>query len=304
MYFYSAYGLGIQSEIPLPALMPSEAPADITMRFGNVTPIDPVAAHTSLSLQFREDKAFFFVRGLGSGQAVSGREIMGAPEPDMEQELMQFLAQGPGLSVLLYQRGYLTLHAGCVRIGDGAIAFMGESGAGKSTIAAALHVRGHELIADDVTVINNFGTRPETYPGYPGLNLLPDGAKHFGARFEKFVNTTTLDAKTRFHLQSGLPQVPIPLTKIYLLCDGPHSSITPLAGHRAAYELVKHSYWIRVMHDFRPSLYFLRCAQLSAAIPIMMLMRPKEMSALPRIADSIEKDALLSGAGRPFPDPL
>ena len=49
------------------------------------------------------------------------------------------LAQGLGISILLHQRGYVTLHASCVNLGSGAVAFLGDSTAGKSFIAAALH---------------------------------------------------------------------------------------------------------------------------------------------------------------------
>ena len=292
MYSYSAYGLGIRCAIPLPDLMANDVPADIVIRFGKATPISPIASDATFSLQFLEDRAFFFFRGLGSGEAIGGREIIGEPDAGMDEELVQFLAQGPALSVLLYQRGYLTLHASCVKIGNTAVAFMGDSGAGKSTMAASLHVRGHGLVSDELTVINNSGSEPEAYPGYPGLHLLPDGANHFRNHLKDLVRIGAHGQKVKVLAHSGFPRGPVPLVKIYLLSEGPHFQISPLKGHRAAYELVKYSYWIRLIHDFRPSSYFLQCARLCARIPIMKLAMPKVVSALPEIAQMVERDVL------------
>jgi hypothetical protein len=292
MYSYSAYGLGIRSAIPLPDLTANDVPADIVMRFGKATPISPIASDATFSLQFLEDRAFFFFRGLGSGEAVGGREIIGDPDAGMDEELMQFLAQGPALSVLLNQRGYLTLHASCIKIGDTAVAFMGDSGAGKSTMAAALHVRGHGLVSDELTVINNSGSEPQAYPGYPGLHLLPDVANQFRNQLEDLVRIGVHDRKVKVPAHSGFPRAPVSLVKIYLLSEGPHFQVSLLKGHKAVYELVKHSYWIRLVHDFRPSSYFLQCARLCARIPVMKLATPKVASALPEIAQMVERDVL------------
>ncbi len=294
MYSYSAYGLGIRCAIPLPDLTEVDAPADIVMRFGKTTPINPIPPDATLSMQFLEDRAFLFYRGLGSGEVISGREIIGEPEEGMDEGLMQILAQGFALSAVLYQRGYLTLHASCVKIGDTAVAFMGDSGAGKSTMAAALHVRGHGLISDDVTVIRNSGSGPEAYPGYPGLRLLPDGADFFRGRLGEPLRVDADDQKAKFSAHRGFPNVPVSLGRIYLLSEGPNFQISPVSNHRAVYELVRNSYWIRIMHDFRPSSYFRQCAQLCAdgRVSIMSLEAPKVVSVLPEIAQIVERDVL------------
>ena len=65
----------------------------------------------------------------------------------------EFLA-GTVLALAWRLRGELCLHASAVSIGGRAVLFVGESGAGKSTIAAALAVRGHRVIADDLVVIS------------------------------------------------------------------------------------------------------------------------------------------------------
>ena len=167
---------------------------------------------------------------------------------------------------------------------------MGPSGTGKSTIAAALHVRGHGVVADDVTVIDNFGPNPAAYPGYPGLHLLPDMADFFRDRLDKPARIDAEDQKTKYMFHHGFSQSPAPIKRVYLVSDGPKVEISPLDGHKAVYELINNSYWIRLTHDFRPASYFLQCARLCAQIPIMRLTRPRTGSALPELAKIVEDD--------------
>jgi hypothetical protein len=67
-------------------------------------------------------------------------------------------------------RGVEGLHGGAVLTERGAVAVLGASGAGKTSLLAALLERGHPLVADDVLVLA--GTDPPAiHPGPPVLNL-------------------------------------------------------------------------------------------------------------------------------------
>lgn len=62
------------------------------------------------------------------------------------------LSRGLGAALARHVRGELSLHASVVARGDRALAIVGESGAGKSTAAAALCARhGFELLCDDIS---------------------------------------------------------------------------------------------------------------------------------------------------------
>ncbi len=57
-----------------------------------------------------------------------------------------------GVAILLHQRGRLVLHASAAVVAGQAVAFVGESGYGKSTLALALTPPG-EVLTDDVLPI-------------------------------------------------------------------------------------------------------------------------------------------------------
>jgi hypothetical protein len=290
MYSYIAYGMGIQCDIPLPDLIEQEAAADVVMRLAKPEPLEPISPGTRLCLQFKANDAYFYHHKMGHGRVRHGREIIGEPMQGSDMKMLGGLAQGLGISILLHQRGYVTLHASCVNLSSGAVAFLGDSTAGKSFTAAALCSRGHAVVADDVTVVDVDGLVPSVYPGFPGLKLLPDAAKHFGCSVEESEGIDPLEEKVTWRFSEEFPQHPVPLRRLYVLGDGPSVRIESLSRHRAVFELVRYSYWIRLMHDARPSSYFLQCARLSEGVPVLRLIRPRSAAAMPEVIRLVEED--------------
>lgn len=107
MNSYFAYGIGIHSDIPLPDLPAAEiqGPADVLMNNGKVEPLEPIALGTQFCIQFGNDEAYFFYDKLGSCRVSQGRTIVGMPCEGIDETDLGFLVQGPGISVLLHQRG-------------------------------------------------------------------------------------------------------------------------------------------------------------------------------------------------------
>jgi hypothetical protein len=64
------------------------------------------------------------------------------------------LLMGPVQAILWHQRGLLPLHASAVGVKGKAIAIAGDSGVGKSTLAAALERQGHPVLADDISIVD------------------------------------------------------------------------------------------------------------------------------------------------------
>ena len=78
---------------------------------------------------------------------------------------------GIGLGLLLHRRGVLCIHGSALSINGRTITLVGESGAGKSTAAASLIVRGATLISDDVVALRSSGEDFIVEPGSTSLRL-------------------------------------------------------------------------------------------------------------------------------------
>lgn len=69
-------------------------------------------------------------------------------------ELIPVLLTGAIVALLLTLRGRCVLHASAVEVGGRAIAFIGSSGQGKTTVAALLCAAGAPLVTDDVLPVD------------------------------------------------------------------------------------------------------------------------------------------------------
>lgn len=78
------------------------------------------------------------------------REVVVFPEADVEDNLLGLWLAGQVSVFILNQLGVPTLHASAAATKDGAVAFLGPKGRGKSTMAAAFMRRGATIITDDV----------------------------------------------------------------------------------------------------------------------------------------------------------
>jgi hypothetical protein len=88
------------------------------------------------------------------------------------------------LPLALQALGQQVLHASAVQFERGAVAFCGESGTGKSTVAYGLVRRGHPPCADDAVAVDLARGAPELIPLPFALRLRPASAAyyHVGAR--------------------------------------------------------------------------------------------------------------------------
>ena len=179
-YRYKVYGLSVRSELELPELHDDERPgdADVDIRVGTV----PFAGGEGLSLG--PDGAVLRINGIATYLMRAGREIIVHSSPGAADRNVRLYLLGSAMGILLHQKGLLPLHANAIEIDGRAAAFMGETGAGKSTLAAWLHDAGHRVIADDVCVLrfDEERGRVGVQPGMPAHPTLERRAGAFGSR--------------------------------------------------------------------------------------------------------------------------
>jgi hypothetical protein len=100
------------------------------------------------------------------------------------------------MAVIAYQRDLLVLHASAVA-GDGhVLAFSGTSGAGKSTMAAAMAARGHTIVSDDMLVVKTRpGQKPMAFAGATFLKLSRHTLDHLGWEQDNLALANTSEEK-------------------------------------------------------------------------------------------------------------
>src|SRR3989442_4587466 len=98
IYYHSAYGLNIQSDLPLPELLVGGPEADILLRLGKVQPLPPVLNGTGTGFWATADEACHFVEGVGAFLIRKGREVIIDPAVEVEERVLRLSHLGPVLT--------------------------------------------------------------------------------------------------------------------------------------------------------------------------------------------------------------
>lgn len=190
MFFYEAYGQTLASEFPLDILERcEERRPGWFLRASGLGLLGAVDWYHTIGdggeVLARYGRAagshYLEVAGLGRARIDIERRLIDVcdPVPASKETLCHFvLDQALPLAIAHSRR--LVLHASAVARRGLAVAFAGESGAGKSTIAAALCRRGWKLLADDALVFEST-IPPRVHAAYPSVRLWEDSAGWFGA---------------------------------------------------------------------------------------------------------------------------
>ncbi|MBW4557539.1 MAG: hypothetical protein KME59_16680 [Trichormus sp. ATA11-4-KO1] len=286
MKTYQAYNLSIASELLLPELIEieKEGNPDVIVRFGK--PEDITNVEFDRGSKFRGD-----VAEVGMFLVQKGCEITIAPEPGVDEALLCTILLGPILSILLRQRGLLVLHASCVDINNKAVAFMGGSGWGKSTLATAFHTSGFDVLSDDVMPIQIDSGQPIVFPAYPQFKLWPEAAASLGQDTESLSPIHQNAPKLGYKFARGFQQNPLPLQRIYVLARGDEHEITELQPQDAFVELVRHTRAMSLVteQEFLTS-HMRLCTELVKKVDFCRFTRKPSLADLPDLVKLIEND--------------
>ena len=291
MYRYAAYGLGIHSELLLPELMASEAEADVdvVVRLGTLAPSVLVADPSPYCLYETDEGAYIFWKEVGTLLIRGGSEIVVERAPNVEESRLRLLLLGAAMGVLLHQRGLLVLHASAVEVCDGAAIFLGGRGWGKSTVAAALHARGHRLLCDDVVAVdvNGVGVAKVLPSFLPQLKLWPDSVASLGEDPDSLPKLSSRFEKRHRQATNGFSHGPAPLKHIFVLGKGSNLEIQPLQPQEALVRLLGNLYVARFGSELLrqdEASRLLQCAQVVRSVPIDGLNRPHPLQLVSPIA--------------------
>jgi hypothetical protein len=289
-------GWRVRSEWPLPELLPwtgGDRPVDITIRLGTVPPELPGQVRKNPLVQVNDRNWLrYTVRNVADYLVRDGSEvIIDTPHPTGTPDVALFLL-GSVLGFLCHQRGLLPLHASCVSIDGRVVAFAGQSGAGKSTMAALFLAQGAQLLSDDVTVIDVHAQGgPVMLPSFPRQKLWRDTLDAFGIAPGRYLRSTVDLEKFDRTVTAAFDPAPRRLDGIYQMHPrmregGPRlASLDGLPAVRMLYENVyRRTAGALLGHSDR---IFQHCTLLARALPLQALVLPDGIDAVSRMGPDL-----------------
>ena len=279
--YYSYAGLRVRSDLPIPewTVFEEKHPFAVPEVIISLAPAaDAVPDLPVVS----PDEYNFCVPEIGAYRVRGGREILVTPAPKAGQRELRLFLLGSAWGALCYQRGFLSLHSSAIQVGDGAVAFCGSSGSGKSTAAAWLLNRGFLFAGDDLSRFDApAGGKPIIYPSATHLKLWheafgPLGRDHKGLERDHF-------RQEKYHvpLPGAKKRLPLPIRAIYLLEWG-ELGLTRLTGRAALSRLISvATYRGDLLEPMgRLAAQWEMCAALIRQTPVWEFRRPKDWGAM------------------------
>lgn len=191
--------------------------------------------------------------------------------PQANEAALQTYLEGPIQAVWLHAKGALVLHGSGIAGSRGVVGFLGDSGAGKSTVAEAALRQGGSLWTDDLFAVIE---GPRVLPGAPRIRLGRGRTKR------AFPVSRTARAPRKIH-------------RLLILERHPRQDwiVTPIEGADRVPAILRYVYTAPL--DPRPSAaWHLRVLELAAAVPVARLTVPDRLDRLRRCWPDIWKAVL------------
>ena len=306
---YRIYGIVLQSDEPLPELaelaLSQPAATDVSLVHleepapslaGAVVlpplPNSPAPAWPTTmrgcshySLNFA-DQAVFWVE-------TSGRAIRCFPGSAPRETLMHLLLDHV-LPRTLYLFGLDPLHATAVALAGDAVAFLGPTGSGKSSMAAALAAIGCELVTDDCLVLRQRMEDIVATPGYSGLRLYSDSRAALcpsstASALAHYTEKQRISGLVRLTAQSPRLRAMYVLSRADAWVNqlqfeplGPGQAVVALVGQAFRMDIELRDPLTRQLRFF---------SRVAASIPIRRCLVPSNLAALKAFAGRVLDDA-------------
>lgn len=307
-----AFGIKLEADFPIPGLLDGATPPlrratgkrRIHIALTDTATLDGAwplqAAQRTFELRRsdgrsiltidREPDAGYRVWIPGLGRCVispQGKGILCAPPRGRNRWRLLI---GQGLPIAAALQGLEVLHASAVVLGGRALAFIAESGTGKTSVALHLLSHGAQFLADDVVALEAEGEALVAHPGI-GIAHVPGGEqlalRNAGVRLRR-----PLDPTTKHHVALALHDRAAPLAAAYFLerTSGLDAvEIVPLDPPDARL-LLGATFVAHVPTAARLIMQLDICSRIARTVPVFRVRSPREWGAA-QVADRIAHHA-------------
>jgi hypothetical protein len=303
---YSIAGLVIAANWPLPELPEADdssadwvvevAPDRRGGRFGTLVhrADDPEGRSWCIIRRGGEDRYLIRFPQLADFVVqIPARRIVCHPDRSTDERVVRHLLLDQVIPRILAIDDGMVLHASAITVLGRAVAFVGPTGAGKSTVAASFAANGARLLADDFVPLRENAGGFVAVPSYPGLRLWPDSAKLFARREDSVVAVAPGSEKLRLVIQTPERATqPYPLAAIVALDDASEKAeidVRQLRSRSGFMAVYPQTFRLERSGRDRQRAEFDRFAWLAESTAIFRLEYPRGYEHLPEVRRRILK---------------
>ena len=182
--------------------------------------------------------------------SANGLKVRSHPVPGISVDTVQHLYLNQVLPLALSKQGRLVFHAGAIETQAGAIAFMGESGKGKSTLTASFATAGFRFLTDDALLVEAQDGFYAVQPSHASIRLWQDSQQALVGDAAALAPPVQYTPKARILSGDKLVFCPValPLRRVYFLGDGSadSTSFQRMTPSEALVSLVRNAFLLDI----------------------------------------------------------
>ncbi len=231
--------------------------------------------------------------------SADGTVVTAYPAEGVDDATIEHLYINQLVPLALSRQGQPAFHASVVTVAGGAVAFLGKTGAGKSTLAASFALHGAAFLTDDALMIEETENGCRAKPSHASLRLWEDSLDALIGDDSPQAGPVGYSDKTRLLAGEALAhsKESQPLLAAYVLDsqDQQAVSIRTLTGLDRHMAWLNNSFLLDVQDPEFLEQHFEWTHRISGAVPTFALDYPRDYGILPEVRNAVRQHTANSG---------
>jgi hypothetical protein len=227
--------------------------------------------------------------------SLDGQAVVAHPAGETDRATVEHLYLNQLYPLALSRQGRPAFHASVVAVHGGCLAFLGQSGMGKSTLAASFALADDAFLTDDALIIDDSGGTVLAIPGHASLRLWEDSVEALVRPGTAHASRIGYSDKARLLAGEALPfcNAPRPLLAAYVLQEAGTAevSIQPLAGAERQLAWIRNSFLLDITDRDLLARHFEWTHRIAGKVPTFALDYARDYGILPQVRRTLLRHA-------------
>ena len=227
--------------------------------------------------------------------SADGRKVMAHPTEDVDASTVEHLYINQLVPLALSRQGRPAFHASVVTVPGGAVAFLGRTGMGKSTLAASFALGDSAFLTDDSLIVDEAGDVCHALPSHASVRLWEDSVAALVGNDMPEIGIVSYSDKARLLAGDTLTynDTPLPLLAAYVLENEEPEivAICTLSGSERHMAWVENSFLLDIQDRDLLARHFDWTHRISGKVPTFALDYTRDYGILPTVRTAIRDHA-------------
>jgi len=246
-----------------------------------------------IGYQIKPEHYILSISGVARYMVIKGEEIRLEIEKDAHLDEVKVFLYASVFGALSHLRGALPLHASAIKYNKRIILFAGNTGAGKSTIAAAFQKKGFEVLSDDlVPVFFSPEKKPITSKGIARMKLWAEALEKMNISYNG--KSKIRGEIEKYHVPVQAKEEPDSsfISTLFVLEPYPGKDIEliDVRGRERLSYLINNTFRYQLLEGFGlKEWHFTMCTQLLKHIQLIRVRQPRAEYKLEELVTAVEQ---------------